>query len=84
MFDWQESRFGETAEPDPLSFGSPQQAQHAQQGQQAQHAQQGQQSQRAQQAQQSEQGMGAMSDRFQVHAVSQMSALLPLLVSLPA
>ena len=31
MFDWQESRFGEMAEPDPLSFGSPQHAQHAQQ-----------------------------------------------------
>ena len=31
MFDWQESRFGEMAEPDPLSDGSPQQAQHAQQ-----------------------------------------------------
>ena len=30
LFDWQESRFGETAEPDPLSFGSPQQAQRAQ------------------------------------------------------
>lgn len=31
MFDWQESRFGEMAEPDPLSFGTPQQAQRAQQ-----------------------------------------------------
>lgn len=31
LFDWQESRFGETAEPDPLSFGSPQQAQRVQQ-----------------------------------------------------
>lgn len=31
MFDWQESRFGEMAEPDPLSVGSPQQAQRAQQ-----------------------------------------------------
>ena len=35
MFDWQESRFGEMAEPDPLSFGSPQQAQHAQQADRA-------------------------------------------------
>ena len=35
MFDWQESRFGEMAEPDPLSFGSPQQAQRAQQADRA-------------------------------------------------
>ena len=35
MFDWQESRFGEMAEPDPLSFGSLQQAQHAQQADRA-------------------------------------------------
>lgn len=33
LFDWHESRFGEAAEPDPLSFGSPQPAQHAQHGQ---------------------------------------------------
>ena len=35
MFDWQESRFGEMAEPDPLSFGSPQQGQRAQQADRA-------------------------------------------------
>ncbi len=33
IFDWHESRLGETAEPDPLSSGSPQQAQHTQLGQ---------------------------------------------------
>jgi len=35
LFDCHESRFGETAEPDPLSFGSPQPAEHAQHAQQA-------------------------------------------------
>lgn len=38
MFDWQESRFGEMAEPDPLSIGSPQQAQRAQQADRAERA----------------------------------------------
>ncbi len=35
LFDCHESRFGESAEPDPLSFGSSQPAEHAQHGQQA-------------------------------------------------
>lgn len=34
LFDCHESRFGESAEPDPLSFGSPQRAEHAQQAEQ--------------------------------------------------
>ena len=35
LFDCHESRFGESAEPDPLSFGSPQSAERAQHAQQA-------------------------------------------------
>lgn len=35
LFDCHESRFGESAEPDPLSFGSPQPAERAQHAQQA-------------------------------------------------
>ena len=34
LFDCHESRFGESAEPDPLSFGSPQPAERAQHAQQ--------------------------------------------------
>ena len=39
MFDWNDTRFAETAEPDPLSFGSPQKLVHAQQPHQDTHRQ---------------------------------------------